>query len=63
MNPASFHPQLEVYYGGEFKNRVDEYESLVSDIKSTAIISILGIIITISLYFRQYFAWLYIGYP
>jgi len=63
LNPASFHPQLEVYYGGEFKNRVDEYESLVSDIKSTAIISILGIIITISLYFRQYFAWLYIGYP
>ena len=63
LDPHGFNPQMEVYYGGEFKNRVDEYDVILNDIKSTALIAITGIILLISLYFRQFFAWLFIGYP
>lgn len=61
--PAAYNPRMRISYGGDFKNRIDEYESLKKDILSTAVFSVVGIIIAISIYFRQYFAWLYIGYP
>jgi len=63
VNPAAYNSAMQVSYGGDFKNRVDEYEGLKRDIFSTTTISVIGIILTISLYFRQGFAWFYIGYP
>ena len=63
LNPSSYHPDMQVYVGGEYKNRADEYDVILSDIISTAALAIIGIIILISLYFKQPFAALYIGSP
>ena len=63
LDPASYHPEMEIFYGGEFKNRVDEYDVILGDIKSTALFALAGIILLISIYFRQVFAFVFIGYP
>jgi len=63
LHPQSYNPRMKVSYGGEFKNRVDDYNVIRHDAASTAAISIIGIILLVSIYFRQIWAWLFIGYP
>jgi uncharacterized protein len=63
QDPARYHPDMVVFYGGEYKNRMVEYDVIVNDIVSTAALAIGAIIILISLYFRQWFAFLFIGFP
>lgn len=53
LDPASYHPEMKLQYGGGLINRQQEYESIVSDIKYSALFTLLGILFVIALYFRR----------
>jgi len=51
-DPQAYAPDLEVFYGGNIKNRIDEYETLRSDIFGTALYGVAGVFLLLVLYFR-----------
>jgi predicted RND superfamily exporter protein len=53
LNPTSFHPQMTIEFGGGLANRQSQYKSIVADIKSSAVFTVLGIFLVIGLYFRR----------
>jgi predicted RND superfamily exporter protein len=62
-NPASYDESLFVEFGGNFKNKVDEYEVIIGDVKSTAAIGLSAVFLLIMLYFRRPMASIFIGIP
>ncbi len=63
MDAASYHESLFVEYGGNFKNKIDEYEVIINDVKSTAAIGLTAVFLLIMLYFRRPMASVLIGIP
>ena len=63
IDPKSFHPSIEYRYKGAFKNSSYEYQLVIDDLKSTAVYGLLGVLVLISLYFRQVFASIFIVFP
>ncbi|MFQ5702669.1 MAG: RND family transporter [Gemmatimonadales bacterium] len=53
MDLDSYDPNLKMYYGGNFKNRLDEFEVVRKDILGTAMYGIGGVFLLIVLYFRR----------
>jgi uncharacterized protein len=53
MDPAQYAADIEVVYGGNIKNRIDEFETLKSDILGTAIYGMAGVFLLLLLYFRS----------
>lgn len=53
IDPGSYAPDMEVYYGSNIKNRLDEFEALKRDIVGTAVYGILGVFLLLVLYFRS----------
>ncbi len=53
LHPERYHPSLKIYYGGSFKNRLDEYEVVSHDILGTAIYGFGGVFLLIVIYFRR----------
>jgi len=53
MDLAKYDPSLKVYYAGTVKTRIDEYKTLISDLKLAGIISGLGIFLLLAIYFRR----------
>ena len=52
-NPHDFHPKMKVSVGGTFKNRLDEYDTIISDVCTGALWVGLGIVLLLVLYFRH----------
>ncbi|MFQ5631365.1 MAG: RND family transporter [bacterium] len=46
-------PDMKVYYGGNFKNRIDEFETVKQDILGTALYGLGGVFLLIVIYFRR----------
>ena len=63
LPPEEFEPSLFVEYGGNFKNKIDEYEVLLRDVRSTAVIGLSAVFLLIMLYFRRWFVGFFIGIP
>ena len=63
LNPSAYHPEMVVEYGGPFKNKIDEYEVILGDIKSTLVYGVVGVIVLLTFYFRQPLAVLFIAIP
>ena len=63
INPKRFHPTIGYSYSGSFKNASDEYNAIRNDLKSTAVYAFLGVLLLISIYFRQVFSPLIITIP
>lgn len=63
IEPKSYHPSIEYRYKGSFKNSSYEYKLVIDDLKSTAVYGLLGVLVLISVYFRQVFASLFIVFP
>ncbi len=55
-NPQSYDPLLQVYFGGNIKNRLDEYEVVSKDILGTGYYGFTGVFLLILLYFRRIMA-------
>lgn len=63
LNPKKYHPSMEVGLSGTFRNKVDEYRAIMHDLRFSAIFAILGVTLVLMIYFRQFFAPIYIVLP
>ena len=63
LDAKRYHPSLEVNYKGSFKNASTQYTVVLQDLKSTALYAFLGVLVLISLYFRQLLSPLFIVFP
>ena len=53
LNPTTYHPEMTIEYGGGLINRQKEYSSIVDDVQTSALFTLLGLFLIISLYFRR----------
>ena len=53
LKPTDYAPDMRVYYGGNFKNRLDEYKVISRDIMGTAAYGFGGVFLLIVIYFRR----------
>lgn len=51
LDPASFHPDMEVQFGGRLKRHLNEFESIMSDVFSSFASGISSVILLVMLYF------------
>lgn len=51
LNPASFHPDMEVQFGGRLKRHLTEFESIMSDVFNSFATGIGSVILLVMLYF------------
>ena len=63
LDPSSFNADMEVNLGGRVRNRVEEFDAIISDVKSSAYWSIGGILLALVLFYRRLLSLLYIGLP
>lgn len=63
IDPKRFHPSIEYIYKGSFKNSASQVKIIMEDLKSTAAYSIVGVLLLISIYFRQVLASVFIALP
>jgi predicted RND superfamily exporter protein len=59
----SYHSEMTVKIGGRIRNRVEEFDAVINDLKSSAFWSIGAIFIAMLLFYRRVFALVYIGIP
>jgi len=53
FDPSRYASDVEVAYGGNIKNRIDEFATLKSDILGTGLYGISGVLLLMVLYFRS----------
>lgn len=53
LNPTSFHPSMKVGLTGKFKRVLYEYQTLIDDIVSTALLCVLLISLAVFIYYRR----------
>ena len=63
IDPTRFHPSIDCVYQGSFKNARHQYQVVVQDLKSTAFWAFLGVLLLISVHFRQVMAPIFIIIP
>ena len=63
LDPHRLDPSLRHAFKGSFKNSAHQYEVVLHDLKSSMIYAVLGVLVLISLYFRQVFAPIFIALP
>lgn len=51
MDPASFHPDMEVQFGGRLKRHLNEFESIMDDVFNSFALGISSVILLVMLYF------------
>ena len=63
IGPQRFHPSIECVYKGSFQNSANQFTIIMRDLKSTALYSIVGVLLLITLFFRQVIGSLFITLP
>jgi uncharacterized protein len=53
VNPTGFAPDMQLFYGSNIKNRIDEFEAISSDIVGTAAYGISGVFLLLVIVFRS----------
>jgi predicted RND superfamily exporter protein len=53
LDPDSYFKGMDLEYGGGLINRQEDYESIATDIRNSAIFTLVGLFLVISLYFRR----------
>ncbi|MFH1567965.1 MAG: MMPL family transporter [Gemmatimonadota bacterium] len=53
LDPTSYATDMRIDYGGSFRNKIDEYDTIRHDVTSTLIYGILGVVLLLTVYFRQ----------
>jgi uncharacterized protein len=51
MNPASYHPEMEVQFGGRLKRHLNEFESIMDDVFNSFALGISSVILLVMFYF------------
>ena len=52
VDPTSFAPDVQVYFGGNVKNRIDEFETITHDVVGTAGWGVGGVFLLLVVFFR-----------
>lgn len=63
LGPADYHPTIFVEYGGTYKNKIDEYDVIIDDVRSTLVFGVIGVVLILTIYFRQPLAAVFIAIP
>ena len=63
IGPERFHPSIECVYKGSFQNSANQFTIIIRDLRSTALYSIVGVLLLITLFFRQVVGSLFITLP
>lgn len=63
LGPEQYHPTMFVEYGGTYKNKIDEYDVIIDDVKSTLIYGVIGVVLILTAYFRQPLAAFFVAIP
>ncbi|MBI2026246.1 MAG: MMPL family transporter [Deltaproteobacteria bacterium] len=63
LNSEQFGGKFQFEIAGPYRYKVDEYRTVVRDIKSTGFFAVLGIVLILTLLFRQYVAVFFIAIP
>ena len=63
IGPERFHPSLVCNYKGSHKNAAHQYKVVVKDLRSTALLAFLGVLLLMSFHFRQLLSPLFIIVP
>ena len=63
LGPENYHPTMFVEYGGTYKNKIDEYDVIINDVKSTLVYGVIGVVLILTFYFRQPLAALFVAVP
>lgn len=53
LNLQSFDPTMEVFYAGTIRGRLDEYKTLIHDLKVAGMVSGIGIFLLLAIFFRR----------
>ncbi len=53
LKPKDYHPDMTIELGGGLVNRKKEYNSILDDVVSSAVFTIVGLFLVIALYFRR----------
>lgn len=53
LEPSTYHPDMKLEYGGGLVNRQKEYGTIVDDIQTSALFTVIGLLLVIGLYFRR----------
>jgi hypothetical protein len=53
VQPVSFAPDMEVYYGGNIKNSIDELEAITRDVMGTVGLGVGGIFLLLVIFYRR----------
>jgi len=53
LDPESYHPEMKLQYGGGLVKRKQQYGSIADDIRISALFTVIGVVLLISLYFRR----------
>ncbi|MHA1544112.1 MAG: efflux RND transporter permease subunit, partial [Alphaproteobacteria bacterium] len=53
LNPAAFHPDMQVEVGGRIYNKVVQFDAVINDVQSSGLISLSLIILLLTIYFRS----------
>ena len=59
----AYHPDMNVRIGGRVRNRVEEFDAVIGDLKSSALWSIGAIFFAMLVFYRRVMALVYIGIP
>ncbi|MDX1640084.1 MAG: MMPL family transporter [Balneolaceae bacterium] len=51
MNPSSYHPEMEVQFGGRLKRHLNEFESIMNDVYNSFSLGISSVILLVMFYF------------
>ncbi len=63
VGPGAYHSDLQVRYGGTYKNKIDEFDVIMKDVRSTLIYGVVGVFLILTIYFRQPLAVFFIATP
>ncbi len=63
LHPQSYDPDMVIQYGGTFKNKVDDFNVILNDIQSTLMYGVVGVVLLLTLYFRQPLAVFFVALP
>ena len=53
LEPERFHPEMKIELGGGLINRQKEYNNILDDVRSSAIFTLVGLLVVLALYFRR----------
>lgn len=53
LEPTTYNPNMKIDFGGGLASRQKQYNSILDDIQSSAVFTLIGLLLILSLYFRR----------